>query len=179
MALTKLNVGKIAERIVMNELEFRGYRATDLNKDGLSANADILASKAGHIWQIQVKGAVNEPGKRWWIQYGHCTTAMIDKSDKVFNRRNSFYSAQYVALLAVPSPSEYQCFVLPTKQAETVAQINLDRYYRESRKRDGGVRKPGKMWVYVQRSERERRKDPRLDSERRILQDHKDAWDFR
>ena len=39
----KGNVGRIAERIVSNELEFRGFRVSDLNKEGTSANADLLA----------------------------------------------------------------------------------------------------------------------------------------
>jgi hypothetical protein len=36
--MTKHNVERIASRIVANELEFRDFRVTDLNKDGLSAN---------------------------------------------------------------------------------------------------------------------------------------------
>ena len=46
--IARLNVGQIAERIVSNELEARGFRVSDLNRDGLSANADLLA--AGY-WQ--------------------------------------------------------------------------------------------------------------------------------
>lgn len=73
----------------MNELEARGYRVTDLNKDGLSANADLVAAKGGKICQIQVKGAANK-SKRWWVQYGHCTQEIIDRKRKVFNRKDSF-----------------------------------------------------------------------------------------
>jgi hypothetical protein len=47
------NVGRISERIVSNELEFRGFRVSDLNKEGTSANADLLAAKDGKTWQIQ------------------------------------------------------------------------------------------------------------------------------
>lgn len=179
MWLNKFVVGKIAERIVMNELEVRGYRATDLNKDGLSANADVLASKESKIWQIQVKGSVNKPEERWWIQYGHCNPKVVSGKSAVFNQKDSFYRGQYVALIAVRSPSEYRCFILPVEEAEKAAQLNLDRYYREPRKRDGGERKPGKMWINVEKSSRERLQDPRLDKEREILAAHRDAWDFR
>jgi hypothetical protein len=42
--IDKRNVGRIAERIVANELEARGFRVTDLNRQGLAANADLLAT---------------------------------------------------------------------------------------------------------------------------------------
>ncbi len=176
MSVNKFNVGKIAERIVMNELEANGHRASDLNKDGLSANADVLASLGGKIWQIQVKGAVNVFGKRWWIQYGYSTPELISEESKVFNRKDSFYTAQYVALVAVRSPSEYRCFVLPITQAEKAAQLNLDRYYRQPRVRDGGERAPGKMWVNVDQSGRDRLVDARLDHERKILLANEGIW---
>jgi hypothetical protein len=176
MPLSKYSIGKIAERIVMNELESRGYRATDLNKDGLSANSDVLAAKDGKTWQIQVKGATNKPNDRWWIQYGHCDAKTINRETPVFNRRDSFYTAQYVALIAIKSPSKYRCFILPVEMAEKAAQTNLDRYYRKPRVRDGGVRKPGKIWVTVEESERDRRRDPLLDEERKILREAEDAW---
>ena len=178
MSLTKQSIGKIAERIAMNELEARGYRATDLNKDGLSANSDILAAKDGKTWQIQVKGATNKLTDRWWIQYGHCDLDTIAKRSPIFNSKDSFYSAQYVALIAVKSPSQYRCLVLPVELAEKAAQINLERYYRQPRARDGGVRKPGKIWVTLEESERDRRRDPLLDQEREILQKAENAWDL-
>lgn len=163
----------------MNELESRGYKATDLNKDGLSANSDVLAAKDGKTWQIQVKGATNKPTDRWWIQYGHCDAKTIDRQASIFNRKDSFYTAQYVALVAVQSPSKYRCFVLPVKMAEQAAQINLDRYYRKPRVRDGGVRKPGKVWTVIEKSERERSHDLLLDKERKILQEGENAWDLK
>lgn len=179
MLLTKQSIGKIAERIVMNELESRGYRATDLNKDGLSANSDILAAKGGKTWQIQVKGATNKSTDRWWIQYGHCDVETISKRAPIFNRKDSFYTAQYVAFVAIQSPSKYRCFVLPVKIAEKAAQLNLDRGYRRPRVRDGGVKKPGKMWLVLEKSERDRTNDPLLDKERKILQKGEDAWNLK
>lgn len=179
MAITKQSIGKIAERIVMNELEFRGYRATDLNKDGLSANSDILAAKDGKTWQIQVKGATNKEADRWWVQYGHCSIENIAHQAAIFNSKDSFYIAQYVAFVAVRSPWNYRCFILPVSKAEKAAQINLDRYYRKPKKLDGGVRKPGKIWVAIEKSDKERRNDPSLDEERAILQRSQDDWHLR
>ena len=70
----------------MNELEARGYRVTDLNKDGLSANADLIAAKGGKIWQKQEKGSTNTMAKPWWIQYGYSTPEIIAGKIKMFNR---------------------------------------------------------------------------------------------
>ena len=55
--INQTNVGRIAERIVSNELEYRGFRVSDLNKEGTSANADLLAAKDGKATQIQVSRA--------------------------------------------------------------------------------------------------------------------------
>ena len=70
IGINEHNVGRIAERIVSNELEFRGFRVSDLNKEGTSANADLLAVRDGKTWQIQVKGATEDNG--WWVSYGYC-----------------------------------------------------------------------------------------------------------
>ncbi len=175
--LSKGSVGKIAERIVMNELEARGFRVTDLNKDGLSANADLIAARDGATFQIQVKGATNKAKERWWVQYGHCTEEVIDEKKKMFNQKDSFYFADYVVLVAVKSPSDYRCFVLPQKIAEDAAQMNLDRYYRQPKVRDEGKRKPGKVWVYIEKSPRERSDDRVLKKERSTLQKFEGKWD--
>lgn len=179
MGLDKRVTGKIAERIVMNELEAYGYRATDLNKDGLSANADLLAAKGGKIWQIQVKGCLNKPNERWWIQYGHCTPEEVRRERSVFNGKDSFYTAQYVALVALRSAKEYRCFLMPVKHAEEAVQANLDRYYRQPKSSDGGERKPNKIWVYVEGSAKERVRSELLDRERKIIQRHENAWELK
>src|SRR5579862_621026 len=108
------NVGRIAERIVANELEARGFRVSDLNKDGVSPNADLLAVSDRRSLQIQVKGAFNSPKDRLWVSYGYCTQQIIDRKEPMFNRRKSgFYKAEFVVLVAVRSLIDYLCFVLP------------------------------------------------------------------
>ena len=84
------NVGRLAERIVANEPEWRGFKVSDLNKDGLSPNADLIAAARGKTWQVQVKGATNSSDK-WWVEYGFCTAEIIDGNAPMFNRRESFY----------------------------------------------------------------------------------------
>jgi hypothetical protein len=148
VTIGKHNVGRIAERIVANELEYRGFRISDLNKEGLSANADLLAAKDGKTWQIQVKGAsVVETDNGSWVGYGFCNDEIIAGKRPMFNNKPSdFYKAQIVILVAVKSPDDYTCVVMPERIAEKAAQINLDYAFRTPKK-DGSPKKPGKVWV--------------------------------
>lgn len=177
----KHNVGRIAERIVANELEFRGFRVSDLNKEAISANADLLAVKDGKAWQIQVKGASYEHSNAdgWWFGYGYCTEQMIkDRSLPMFNRSNSFYLAQIVVLVCVKSPNEYHCAVLPVEAAEKAAQMNLDYAYR-TLKADGSIKKPNKVWVcynYIPPKTRDPKKRELMEREMAFIRPFFDNW---
>jgi hypothetical protein len=174
-AISKDNVGRIAERIVSNELEFHGFRVSDLNKEGPSANADLLAVRDGNPCQIQVKGAANARSKRWWVGYGFCTQEQIDEHVPVFNQHSSFYRADIVVLVAVRSPREYRCIVLPVKIAEDAAQINLSSYFRLP-KADGRPRKPGRIVCFLE--SRQSEKNALRLKERELLLKHENGWDF-
>lgn len=176
VGINQKNVGRIAERIVANELEYRGFRVSDLNKEGTSANADLLAAKDGKTWQIQVKGA-SEGDSGWWFNYGHCDEGIIQQKKPMFNRHKGFYEAQFVILVSVKSPAEYACVVLPVKVAEEAAQINLNYAFRTPKK-DGAPKKPGKMWSYLDylpKTKDAARKNS-LEKEQKILQPYRDNW---
>lgn len=183
----KTNVGKIAERIVLNELEARGYRATDLNKDGISANVDLIALKEEKAWQIQVKGATNGKDNKgnwepWWINYGQCNKEQMYGTAQVFNRKKGIFRAQYVVFVAVRSPSEYRCYVLPIKEAEKAAQLNLDVDFRVPRV-NGEPHQPGKMWLAPEKCEvpnawTEERAEQRR-CERAIFHRYRDNWELK
>jgi hypothetical protein len=178
VAIDQRNVGRIAERIVSNELEARGFRVSDLNHEGLAANADLLAVGHEHVWQIQVKGAANKSDERWWVQYGSCTDEIIDRKGPMFNRRSSFYRADIVVLVAVRSPREYCCVVLPVEAAEQAAQKNLDREYRPPT-RKGARKKPFKVWIYLEPPTRNgRQPSTLLNEEYKILEKYmdEDGW---
>lgn len=153
----KENVGKISERIIANELEACGFLVRDLNLEGISANADLLAIKDQFVWQVQVKGSTyNEtyPNNGWWFQYGYCREEHIHNPDaKMFNRRKGPFKADVVAMVCVRSPYEYQSIILPVEDAEAAAKINLDYAYR-TKKRDGTEKKPNKVWFCRYISER-------------------------
>ena len=169
---------RIAERIVSNELEFRGFRVSDLNKEGTSANADLLAARDGKTWQIQVKGATADG---WWFGYGYCTEGIIAGQEPMFNRHStsSFYRAEIVVLVSVKTPKDYSCLVLPVGEAEAAAQKNLDYAYRIPKK-DGGPKKPGKVWVSLDWTPkiRDARKQQPFEDERKLLEPYRDKWDI-
>jgi len=132
------NIGRIAERIVANELEFRGFLVRDLNLEGFAANVDLLAVKDRKVWQIQVKGCRYLKG--WWFQYGYCKDRHIRDNADMFNVAGNSFKADVVVLICVRSPNDYQSIVLPVAKAEEAAQINLNYEYR-TKKRDGSDKK--------------------------------------
>ena len=177
------NVGRIAERIVANELEYRGFRVTDLNKDGTSANADLLAACGEKTLQIQVKGAsqrrTDKGWEDWWVQYGYCNAEIMSKMQPMFNRTSSFYKAQVVILAAVRTPCEYTCVVLPVHVAERAAQINLNREFRIPTLK-GTPHKPHKVWIYLDRipQMRDPGRLPLFNEEAAILRQYRDNWEI-
>ena len=174
------NVGRIAERIVANELEYRGFRVSDLNKEGTSANADLLAAKDGKTWQVQVKGSTEEDG--WWFGYGYYDDAIISKAEPMFNRCliAGFYKAQVVVLVCVKSPKEYDALILPVDIAEKAVQINIDRGFRTPRMKDGGPKKPGLVWIsldWIPKSKDDMRTSS-CEAEIKMLTPYRSRWDF-
>lgn len=171
-------IGRIAERIAANELEFRGFKVTDLNKGGPSENVDLLAARDGRVVQIQVKGASqNKPNgwEDWWVGFGHCNAEIIAKQQLMFNRvADSFYKAEVVALVAVRTPSEFCCVILPVAEAERAAQISIDIYYRDP------PRKPHYVSAYLDRipSTRTPAKQPLFEEQLKILKLYKDNWNI-
>lgn len=148
----KGNAGRIAERIIANELEYLGFTVRDLNLEGLAANADLLAVKDGQVWLIQVKGSrYNEQysNNGWWFQYGYCKEEHIaDNGAKIFNRSKGSFRANIVALVCFRSPYEYQFIFLPVELAEEAAQLNLKYAFRGPRvnshpNMEGAPLKPG------------------------------------
>lgn len=123
------SICRIAERIVANELEWRGFRVSDLNKEGTAANADLLAVSPRQTLQIQVKGSLNGPKDRlWWIGYGFFSDQVVAGTKPIFNRVKSFYAANVVILVAVRSPKKYSCVVLPFDKAKQAAELHRDAF---------------------------------------------------
>jgi len=179
--VSQKNVERIVARIVANELEFRGFRVTDLNKDGLSPDVDLLAARDGRSLQVQVKGASqvrrSKGWENWWVQYGYCDADTIAQKQPIFNRIASFYKADIVALVAVRTPNEYCCVLLPVEKAEEAVQLNLDRDYRTLTLK-GSPRRPHKIWVYLDKTPkfRDQTRKPLFDQELKILNAYMNKW---
>jgi hypothetical protein len=103
------------------------------------------------------------------------TTNAIDATvhQCVSNRRTSFYKANVVVLVAVRSPKEYFCVILPVAEAERAAQLNLDRDYR-TLTRGGQRKKPHKVWILLEPRLRARPSDVRFAEERDFLAPYRD-----
>jgi hypothetical protein len=177
----KENVGRIAERIVANELEARGFQVRDLNLEGIAANVDLLAVKNGKAWQIQVKGSTydqNYEEHGWWFQYGYCTEAHIQNPSAVFfNRSGGTFQAEIVVFVCIKTPRNYKCIVLPVEVAEEAAQLNLGLF--RMKKADGSEHKPGKAWfsLYSTKARTEERQ-ALLNRELNLIMPFEERWDF-
>ncbi|MBP8232493.1 MAG: hypothetical protein KAY22_09320 [Rhizorhabdus sp.] len=178
MEISARNVGRIAERIAMNELEARDFHIIDLAyMSKTSANVDFIASKAGHSFNVQVKGMSWVGKERARVQYGHCDDAMIERRSSVFNRHSNFaLMADVIVLLAVRSPSKYRAVIMPVDAAEQAAQLNMDGYHRQE-KVAGGKRKPSKLWTDLEGATTPRTVNTFKDAERAHLQLFENMWE--
>ena len=181
MEINSRNVGRIAERIAMNELEARGFHIIDLAyMSKTSANVDFIASKGGKSFSIQVKGTsirLNSPSSRWAVQYGYCDEEVVERRRPFYNRKSEFaLKADVIVLVAVNSPSKYKAVVLPVDKAEEAAQMNISGYYRQP-KPGGGKRTPNKVWTDLEPAANPRKLNPAKDAERALLKPYQDAWE--
>jgi hypothetical protein len=170
------NVGKIAERIVANELEMQGFLVRDLNMEGVAANADLIAFKGDEKWLIQVKGSsydTSYPNNGWWFQYGYCKQEHIDdNATPMYNLAKGPLKANIVALVCVRSASEYQIILLPLDVAEKASGINLCYAYRTP-KPDGSKKRPNIVYVHLFPSQaRSKDRQEKMKEERSHLREY-------
>jgi hypothetical protein len=74
---------------------------------------------------------------------------------------------------------DYRCLVLPIKEAEIAAQMNLEYAYR-TKKRDGSPKKPNKVWVgynYVPETKDKAKKQSMVE-EQEFVKPFINNWDF-
>lgn len=180
MEINSKNVGRIAERIAMNELEAQGFHIIDLAyMSKTSANVDFIASKQGKSFNIQVKGtsiALGSTGSRWAVQYGYCDESIVEKGRPFFNSKSDFaLKADVIILLSVRSPSEYRAIILPVEKAEEAVQTNISGYYRQL-KASGEKRIPNKVWTDLEPSINPRKVNPSKEKERELLRSFEGKW---
>jgi hypothetical protein len=89
----------------------------------------------------------------------------------MFNRKNSFYKANLIVLVAVRSAKDYCCVVLPVAEAERLARLNIEREYRT---KAGEPKKPHQVWVALEPRPGAQASDARFTEERAILTSYRD-----
>lgn len=180
MEVDSKNVGRIAERIAMNELEARGFHIIDLAYTSKTfANVDFIASKGGRSFNVQVKGTSLREKQRPAVQYGYCTKETVAGTIPMFNGKSeAALRADVIVLMGVYSPRRYTAVVLPVDRAEAAAQMNISLYYRATKK-DGTARVENKVYVELEGTPRPRVPVPAEKvKERELLLAHLDAWDL-
>jgi hypothetical protein len=140
--MIRVEIGRIGENIVTNELIARGFLVTHLDKGirGVATNADLLVGhdKLNEPVLIQVRSCVWPPLDGVFL--GGFPPSLLECEGPLFNRKPGFH-AHFVAAVSIKSPKEYQVFVIPVSVAEPI----LKETYRQWHKvptREGKQRKP-------------------------------------
>lgn len=124
-------LGAIGESIVISELLWRGWAPTNLNQIvSNTPNADILAIKDNKKVSLQVK--TSGPNSKSMLQVGN------GFKEKVFNSKEGPV-ADFIVFVRTFAPRDYECYIVPTDEAERVAQITMHDWMN-TKKRDGSER---------------------------------------
>ena len=131
----------IGERIVANELTFRGFLAVNVNSgEENSPNLDLIALKGGQRSAIQVKASHASSHK------GQYRLGYYRETGDYFNTKTG-PKADVVIAVYFYSPSEYTCLILPVKDAEQVCR-QQGAHWMNTAKKDGQKRST-KFPIYV------------------------------
>ena len=125
----------LGERIVANELTFRGWLAVNTNSgEENSPNIDLIALKGEKRITIQVKtsGARSHKGQHFMGYY--------KEEGRYFNTKDG-PSCDFVVAVYVYSPDSYSCLVLPVDDAEEVCRQH-GKYWMNVPKKNGERRSP-------------------------------------
>ncbi len=135
MKLTPNAVKAIGERIVANELTYRGWLAVNTNSgEENSPNIDIIALKDGKRVTIQVK-STNAKCKNHSYHLGRYQK---DDGECYFNTKAGV-KADFVVAVYLFSPNNYSCLITPIKEAESMCQQH-GAYWANKPKKDGAQR---------------------------------------
>lgn len=126
-------VKAIGERVVANELTYRGWVAINANSGEENApNIDIIALNKNKRITIQVKSSTASSHK------GHYFLGYKKGDNAHFNTKYGPI-ADYIIAVYIFSPTNYTCLVLPVNEAERVCTIH-NKHWMSKLKRDGNIR---------------------------------------
>jgi hypothetical protein len=129
--MSKVDVGRMGENIVTNELLLRGFIVTHLDKGtrGVSSNADLLVghSDMDKPKLIQVKSSVSLALERVFL--GGFPPTILDGKGSLFNSKPGFH-ADFVATVSIKSAREYRIFILPIAKAESALLERFKHWHK-------------------------------------------------
>ena len=126
-----IHTGALGESIAVTELLWNGWAPANLNQTiSNSPNVDLLAIKENTKVSIQVKTS-GENSKNM-LQVGNGV------KDKIFNTKEG-PKADFIVFVRILNIYEHECYVVPVKEAERVAQLTMHDWINTN-KRDGSKR---------------------------------------
>jgi len=145
-SLTANAIGAIGERIVANELTFRGFLAVNANSgEENSPNFDIIALKGKQRPTIQIKtsNASSHKGQYFFGYY--------KETGDYFNTKNG-PKADIIIAVYLYNPISYSCLILPVKDAERVCRRQAS-HWMNTPKKNGQKRSPSfPIFIHPDRS---------------------------
>lgn len=148
--VSKVDIGRIGENIVANDLLERGFLVTHLDKGsrGVSANADLLV---GHEQLtepilIQVKACYAPRLQR--VFFGGFPSQILDGEGSLFNSKPGFH-ADFIVTVSIKSPKDYRVFVIPVQLAERLLTTAFKKWHEVPIKSNERRRPVPTMYVSV------------------------------
>ena len=153
-----VDIGRMGENIVTNELLARGFLVTHLDKGtrGVSANADLMVGhpRLSRPILIQVK-ACHAPRGPDFVFLGNLTEDVLHGREPVYNRKPGF-RADYLAAVSITDAKTYRTFIIPIQAAEELV-LRTYRAWHAHPTRTGIQRKVvPKVYLNVTEKRRER-----------------------
>jgi hypothetical protein len=142
-----VDIGRMGENIVTNELLARSFLVTHLDKGtrGVSANADLMvghrSSNRPALIQVRACYAQKEPN---FVFLASLTPEVLEGGEPVYNRKLGF-RADYIAAVSINHPKNYRVFIMPVATAEEIV-LHTSRAWHTLPKRDGDKRKLVTRW---------------------------------
>ena len=142
-----VDIGRMGENIVTNELLARSFLVTHLDKGtrGVSANADLMVghpnSTRPALVQVRACYAPEEPH---FVFLASLTPEVLEGCEPVYNRKSGF-RADYIAAVSINHPQNYRVFIMPVATAAEIV-LHTSRAWHTLPKRDGDKRKLVPRW---------------------------------
>ncbi len=117
--MSKVDIGRIGESIVANDLLERGFLVTHLDKGtrGVSANADLLVGHKELTEPILIQVRACRSFRLNKAFFGGFPPGVLHGKGTLFNSKPGFH-ADIIVSVSIKSPKEYRVFVIPVQLAE-------------------------------------------------------------